>query len=296
MRRERTSLRVRLSGGLLSLATIGLLLASASSSGVGTVTCAYSNADHILAITATDAPTRLVRSGNDIQVDDGTGPISCTGGNPNVHNTDRITVSHSGRNTNVVDLGGGPFGPGFTTGRSGSSGITIQYLGRSYVDIRGTPGPDHFGLGAGGVNLNGGGDLNVIGEFSVLLIEGRGGDEVIAPQADYVRSADLVILNGVSGDDTLIAPPEGAILHGGSGDDLLIGSRKADNITGGTGRDVIRGGGGRDLIRAIDGERDVINCRNSVVKLKVDGIDKLKKCGHARFLRGKRTEPVGKSR
>jgi Ca2+-binding RTX toxin-like protein len=272
---------------MLSLAAIGLLLAS--SSAAATVTCAYSDSDHILAITATDASTRLVRSGNDIEVDDGTGPISCTGGNPNVNNTDRITVSHSGRNTNVVDLGGGPFGPGFTTGRSGSSGITIQYLGRSYVDIRGTPGPDHFGLGAGGVNLNGGGDLNVIGEFSVLLIEGRGGDEVIAPQADYVRSANRVILNGASGDDKLIAPPEGAILHGGSGDDLLIGRRKADNVTGGTGRDVIRGGGGRDLIRAIDGKRDVINCRTSAVKLKVDGIDKLKKCGHARFLRKSRS-------
>jgi Ca2+-binding RTX toxin-like protein len=285
MRRQRTSLRVRLAGGLLSLVTIGLLLASTSSSAVGTVTCAYSDADHTLAITATDAPTKLVRSGNDIQVDDGTGPISCTGGSPNVQNTDRITVSHSGRNANVVDLRGGPFGPG----------ITIQYLVRSYVAIRGTTGPHHFGLGAGGVNLNGGDDLNVIGGFSVLLIEGRGGDEVIAPQADYVRSADQVILNGGSGDDTLIAPPGGAILHGGSGDDLLIGSRKADNITGGTGRDVIRGGG-RDLIRAIDGERDVINCRNGALKLKVDGTDKLKKCGHARFLRGKRTEPVGKSR
>lgn len=283
------SLRVRVVGGLLSLATIGLLSAPASSMAVGTVTCDFSN--HTLAVTATDAFTRLARDGNQITVDDGVHPpTSCTGGNANVNNTDLVTVAHTGSNANMIDLKGGPFEPGLATEPSGLAEIEIQYLVRSYVDIRGSASAEHLSLGAGGVNLNGDDDVDVTGDFSTILLEGQGGDDVIGPQAGYAGSAGRRILNGGPGNDTITSTPDGAVIHGGDGNDRLIGGRKADNLTGGTGGDVIKGGKGPDLIRAIDNDRDNVNCGPGFDRVKQDGVDKVKNC--EKVLRVKRSKPV----
>ena len=283
------SLRVRFVGGLLALAAIGLLSVPASSLAVGTVTCDFSN--HTLAVSATDAFTRLSRDGNAIAVDDGIHPpISCTGGNANVNNTDLVTVTHSGQNSNMIDLKGGLFEPGLATEPSGLSEIEIQYLVRSYVDIRATASADHLGLGAGGVDLNGDGDVDVTGDFSTILLEGQGGDDVVGPIAGYAGTSGRRILNGGPGNDTIRSTPDGAVIHGGDGNDKLIGGRKADNLTGGTGVDVIKGGKGPDLIRAIDSDRDVVNCGPGFDRIKQDGVDKVKNC--EKVLRVKQSKPV----
>jgi RTX calcium-binding nonapeptide repeat (4 copies) len=284
------SLRVRLAGGLLSLAAIGCLWAPGAS--MGAVTCTHSGGDHLLSVNTADAFTKLIRSGQEIEVDDTSGPVDCGGGKANVNNTDLIQVSHSGQHTDLIDLGGGLFEPGFAREPVGLPEIEIQYLDRSYVDVRATAGADRLSLGAGGVDLNGDGDVDLTGDFSVLLLEGRGGDDVIEPQFPYAGSNGRRILNGGPGNDTVISTPDGAVLHGGDDQDKLIGGRKSDNITGGTGVDVMKGGKGPDLIRAIDDDRDRVNCGGGVDRVKLDGVDKAKNC--ERVLRIKRRGPVGK--
>src|SRR5215203_1504059 len=244
---------VRVATGAFCVAAIVCLWSAPAS--FGAVSCDFSPPDHLLSISATDAFTRIARSGEEIVVDDGHQPVDCGHPSANVHATDLVQVSHTGRSASAVDLSGGPFAPGFSNETTGSSEIELQYLNPTFVNIRGTSAPDTLGFGAGGVNLNGDDDSDVIGAFTTLLVEGRGGNDVIGPQAGYTTAARRRVLLGGSGNDTLTATPDGSYIHGGNGQDKLIGGKGRDNLTGGRGRDVIRGRKGRDLIRAIDGTR-----------------------------------------
>lgn len=256
----------------------------------GAVTCKFAPPDHVLSVSATEAFTRVVRSGQQIAVDDGHQPVDCMGPRPNVHNTDLVQVAHTGPSADAVDLAGGPFEPGFTNEATGISEIELQYLTPTFMDVRGTAGPDTLRFAARGINLNADDDSDVIGAFTALLVEGRAGNDVISPQAGYIRAAPRRILFGQSGNDTLIATPDGSIIHGGNGRDKLIGGPGKDNLTGGRGKDVIRGRNGRDLLRAIDGTRDRVNCGRGRDRAKVDGIDRVRHC--ERLIKIKRAEPV----
>jgi Ca2+-binding RTX toxin-like protein len=280
----------RVAAGAFCAAAIACLWSAPMS--FGAVSCEFSPPDHLLSITATDSFTRIARSGEALAVDDGHQPIECAGPKGNVHNTDLVQVTHTGRSASSVDLAGGPFAPGFTNETTGTSEIELQYLTPTFVNIRGTAAPDNLTFGAGGVNLNGDDDSDVIGLFTTLLVQGRGGNDVIAPQAGYTTAAPRRVMLGESGDDTLIATPDGSNIHGGNGHDNLIGGKGKDNLTGGRGSDVIRGGKGRDLLRAIDGTKDVVNCGGGEDRAKVDGIDKVRNCEH--LIRVKRRGPVKK--
>ncbi len=281
---------VRVAAGAFCVAAIACLWSAPAS--FGAVSCEFSPPDHLLSISATDAFTRIVRSGEGLAVDDGHQPVECAGPTANVHNTDLVQFAHTGRSASSVDLGGGPFEPGFTNETTGTSEIELQYLTPTFVNIRGTAAPDNLTFAAGGVNLNGDDDSDVIGSFTTLLVQGRGGNDVIGPQAGYTKAASRRVLLGESGNDTLIATPDGSHIHGGNGQDKLIGGRGSDNLTGGRGSDVIRGRKGRDLIRAIDGTKDIVNCGGGLDRAKVDGIDKLKGC--ERLIKIKRRGPLEK--
>jgi Ca2+-binding RTX toxin-like protein len=278
----------RVAAGAFGVAAIVCLWSAPAS--FGAVSCEFSPPDHLLSISATDAFTRIARSGQEIAVDDGHQAIECAGAKPNVHNTDLVQVSHTGRSADTVDLSGGPFEPGSTNETTGISEIELQYPTPTFVNIRGTAAPDNFRFGAGGVNLNGDDDSDVIGAFTTLLVEGRGGNDVLGPQAGYTRAAARRVLLGESGNDTLVATPDGSNIHGGNGHDKLIGGKGKDNLTGGRGSDLIRGGKGSDLLRAIDGTKDRVNCGGGLDRAKVDGIDKLRGC--ERLIRVKRRGPV----
>jgi Ca2+-binding RTX toxin-like protein len=279
----------RLALGVFAFAAGALLSAPASS--LATVSCEYSGADRLLTVSSTDSFTKLIRSGDEIVVDDGDRRIACIGGQPTVADTDRIQVRHEGRRADIVDLNGGPFAPGATP-EPGSAEIEIEFVTPTFLDIPGTRAADRLTFGAGGVNLNGDDDADVTGPFTTLLIEGRAGNDLIAPQSDYRGTAGRRILIGGAGRDTLIATPDGAVLHGGNGRDSLAGGRKSDNLTGGRGSDRIRGGKDRDLIRAIDGTRDRVHCGGGFDKAKVDGIDSVKGC--EKLIKVKRAGPVSK--
>ena len=267
-----------------------IVMLAGSSQSFAAVTCGYAGPTHLASVTATDDFTKIVRSGDAIQLDDGHHPVPCTGGMPTVLNTDLIQIAHTGESASTVDLRGGPFAPGFTAEPVGVSEIELQFLGPTFLDVRGSAGPDRLSPAAGGVNLDGDDDADVTGVFTTLLIEGRGGNDRISPQAGYTTDSPRRVLLGQGGRDTLIATPDGAVLHGGNGRDRLLGGRGADNLTGGRGSDTITGGKGRDLIRAIDGARDRVNCGPGNDRAKVDGIDRVKSC--ERLIAVKRRGPV----
>jgi Ca2+-binding RTX toxin-like protein len=265
----------RLAAGLFAIAA-GVLLSSPSSS-LAAVSCEYSGAARLLTVSSKDSFTKLIRSGDEIVVDDGDRRVDCIGGQPTVVGTDLIQIRHEGRRADIADLSGGPFEPGATP-EPGSAEIEIEFVTPTFLDIAGARTADRLTFGAGGVNLNGDDDADVTGPFTTLLIEGRAGNDLIAPQSDYSGTAGRRVLIGGAGRDTLIATPDGAVLHGGDGHDKLIGGVRSDNLTGGRGSDRIRGGKGRDLIRAIDGTRDRVDCGRGLDKAKVDGIERVKGC------------------
>jgi Ca2+-binding RTX toxin-like protein len=275
------------SGGLL-IAAIALLIAATPSSAA--VSCSYSVADHRLSVSAIDDFARVARSADTIQVDNGHEVAPCAGGSPTVLNTDLIQIDHTGRSADTIDLGGGPLAPGFTPEPQGASEIELQYLTPTFVDIRGTAAADRLSLARGGANLNGDDDADVTGQFTVLLIEGRAGNDRLFPQSGYTSVAARRTLLGQGGRDTLLATPDGAILHGGNGHDRLIGGPGADNLTGGRGGDVLNGGRGRDLVRAIDGSPDRVTCGPGIDRAKIDGIDRVKSC--EKLIAVKRRGPV----
>jgi Ca2+-binding RTX toxin-like protein len=256
------------------------------------VSCHYSPPNRLLEVTATDAFTRVVRVGDAIEIDDGHELVKCTGPTPTVLDSDRVQITHTGSSADVLDLRGGPFAPGASLEPQGSPEIEFEYVGPTFLDVRGTPAADRLSFAAGGINLNGDDDTDVTGQFSVLLVEGTGGDDVISPQADYAAAAARRVLLGGGGRDTLTATPDGAFLHGGNDRDRLIGGARADNVTGGRGRDLILGGKGRDLVRAIDNLRDRVSCGPGFDRAKVDGIDRVRGC--ERLIAVKRRGPVRK--
>ena len=280
----------RVAAGAFCLAAVVCLWSAPAS--FGAVNCEFAPPDHLLSISATDSFTKITRSGQRIAVDDGHQAVDCTGPPPNVNNTELVQVRHTGPSADSLSLAGGPFEPGFANETTGISEIEFQYLTPTFLNVRGTTGPDTLRFAAGGINLNGDDDSDVTGAFTVLLVDGSAGNDVISPQSGYTRVARRRVLLGGSGNDMLIATPDGSFIHGGNGRDRLIGSPRKDNLTGGRGRDVIRGGKGRDLLRAIDGTKDLVRCGGGRDRAKVDGIDKVRRC--ERLIRVKRRGPVKK--
>lgn len=281
-------IKTRSAAGVFLIAAIAMLAAAGPS--YGAVSCTYSPTGHQVSISATDDFTKVARSADAIQLDDGHELLPCTGGSPTVLNTDLIQIAHAGRSASTVDLRGGPLAPGFTSEPVGTPEIELQYLAPTFVDIRGSAAADRLGFAARGANLDGDDDADVTGRFTVLLIEGAGGNDRISSQSGYTRVASRRVLLGQGGRDTLLATPDGSTLHGGNGHDKLVGGPGADNLTGGRGADAIAGGKGRDLLRAIDGLRDRVDCGPGVDRAKVDGIDRVKNC--ERLIAVKRRGPV----
>jgi Ca2+-binding RTX toxin-like protein len=278
----------RSAAGVFLVAAVATLASAAPSSAA--VSCTYSATGHQLSVSATDDFTKVARAADAIQIDDGHQLVPCTGGAPTILNTDLVQINHTGQSAATIDLRGGQLAPGFAPEPVGISEIELQYLAPTFVDIRGSASADRLSFAAGGVNLDGDDDADVTGQFTVLLVEGGGGNDRLSSQAGYTRVASRRVMLGQGGRDTLLATPDGSTLHGGNGHDKLLGGPGADNLTGGRGADVITGGTGRDLIRAIDGLRDRVDCGPGIDRAKVDGIDKVKNC--ERLIAVKRRGPV----
>lgn len=97
----------------------------------------------------------------------------------------------------------------------GAIGLTYTTSASSYPFFNGTQGVDHLTAG-----------------------EGVGGVE----------------LQGLEGDDVLMANSAGSGLWGGDGDDHLVGGAGSDRFEGGQGDDLIEGGGGEDTLYFFSGD------------------------------------------
>lgn len=101
-----------------------------------------------------------------------------------------------------------------------------------------------------------------------LLLAGPGADRVVVAHRDGVA-------NGGVGRDRIVVKARDGIALGGPGRDVIRSATSARTLlVGGPGRDRIIAGG-RALVNAKDGERDVVTCKGSKVRVRADRQDRL---------------------
>jgi Ca2+-binding RTX toxin-like protein len=249
---------------LISLCAGLALLAAPSASAAISCTFDAAQARVTVTLSASLDTVYLSRAGNAIQWSIGGVPAQC--GAATVKNTNRIdvTATGGGQQRLELDLGGGPFAPGKTKEAKGVSEIEIFVdLGAStdVVNVFGTPGPDVFRMGTGGMNLNADADLDIVAA-SVESWQARGvaGNDVISAAGGAGTGGELrssVVVYGGSGSDVLTGGAAGDDLNGETGADRIVGRAGQDGLSGGPGPDVLVGGDGADYIYP-EGGKDMI--------------------------------------
>jgi Ca2+-binding RTX toxin-like protein len=174
----------------------------------------------VTATIGTGASATLTRSGDAIWF--GGGPC----GAADVFTTDTIDVTAPDASANatlVVDLGGGPLGPGATSEADGTDEIEIVATLNDVdsLKIRGTAGPDTFAAHPFDVDLTPG----TAGEAELTLtdpidgtatISGRDGGDTISALAYHP------VLDGGAGADAIdVVSPTSSAFDGGAGSDAI---------------------------------------------------------------------------
>lgn len=145
--------------------------------------------------------------------------------------------------------------------------------GACSLELNGTDGADSLQGDDRGELMHGlAGDDRLAGAGGDDCLHGDNGSDSLRGDA----GSDLLLggrhgdrLQGGAGDDEL---------GGGSGNDRLSGGGGDDVLAGGTGSDRLLGGAGRDSIDARDGRRDFINCGPGRDAVRVDSLDRLRRC------------------
>jgi Ca2+-binding RTX toxin-like protein len=162
-------------------------------------------------------------------------------GRATVWNTDRIRITEDdpGNSRLQFDQQIGRFAPGRTREASGRSEIEVNLGTLRDIWVMGRPGSDVVTVGERGVNINGDGDVDLVGSRLAQVF-------VFAADGD-----DVVRATGGAGTGDRWLPPRWGYLwaSGGQGDDLLIGTRRGDSLYGDDGFDDLRGRAGRDWLR-----------------------------------------------
>ncbi len=178
-------------------------------------------------------------NGNDI-IYGGTGNTTITGGTGN----DSITggtgndIIYGGPGYNTISGGGGNVtivgGVGYDSNLGGGTSDTI--FATNGNDVLEGSGFDSWLMDFGSQNMT----------LSDTTLSTSGGG--LPASVSTLSGFQNVLLAAGSGDFTLDASAfsGGAILQGGTGNDTLIGSRGPDTLEGGTGNDSLSGGGGGD--------------------------------------------------
>jgi hypothetical protein len=202
--------------------------------------CTYANgvvslnlaADHVVRLLVVDGRIRFA----DLTHYEFRGPC----GSATVRNTNRIRITEDepGNSRLQFDQQIGRFAPGRTLEAAGRSEIEV-YLGTLRdIWIMGRMTSERVTIGELGVNLNGDGDVDLIGshlaEITVFASDGR----------DVVRAT-----GGAGTGDRWLPTTRGYLsASGGEGDDLLIGTGRSDHLYGDGGFDELQGRGGRDSL------------------------------------------------
>lgn len=239
-------------------------------SGVGhaAVTCELQGTTLQVTLSSPIEPVRVVVDAapvpDAIEVYVGAGEQTCGAVQPDVENTDLISVTDFSPGSSVftIDLTGGPFAPGQEGAESvGDTSPEIEFvvdLGFGSSDelvILGDGGSDHIVLGGDGINLNAGDEPTLaahdadVSTTSVELhtIRSNGGaDTVDGRGLDQLDPfpARMQVFGGAGDDD----------LFGGTVADLLVGEGGADTLVGASGSDELLGGDGADDLQGEDGD------------------------------------------
>jgi Ca2+-binding RTX toxin-like protein len=198
------------------------MLAGAASAQAAT--CAFDPASGLVTVQLQGVAATLRVSGGAIELDG----VACAGASTT--NTARIVIMGLDRDRDELTLTG-RFAPGRNdVPEDDKAEIEIEVLfGDPYdqLTVAGGANDDVWRFGAGGLNLNG--DLD---------------DDVLLP------TAGRLALRPKAGNDTVDASLYSGACHldmrGGDGDDLLTGSGADDALRGEAGDDVLSGGGGND--------------------------------------------------
>jgi RTX calcium-binding nonapeptide repeat (4 copies) len=183
-----------------------------------------------------------------------------------------------------IDTWDATFGPDLAVADRSSKTLTIflrhysaSCRGREARPINGTDGDDTLYSGSG-----------------VAMMRGRAGDDHM-----FSRHPGNCFYGG-AGDDFISGKSGGDLIDGGPGNDHLHGGTRiwsrhptADTIIGGPGRDVIEAGWADDTIRAVDGEKDIVDCGEGVDTAYVDPIDVVHNCEHVHVVRSRRLHSSG---
>jgi Ca2+-binding RTX toxin-like protein len=170
-----------------------------------------------------------------------------------------------------IDTFDATFGPDLAVANRGSKTVTI-FLRHYSATCRGRETEPFTGTD---------GDDDLRGERGIDMMRGLAGDDRILGNG----GADC--LYGGPGTDFLLGRAGGDLIDGGPGDDRLFGGMAAwsnqrdhNTIIGGPGHDVIEAGWGIDVIRAADGEKDIVDCGGGIDTAYVDPSDVARRCEH----------------
>jgi Ca2+-binding RTX toxin-like protein len=252
-------MRAGVAGLVVTLLLVGLAFAPSSLAfHAGTSSCTYSAGVVRLRLASQHVVQLLAVEGRIEYADLTDYSFKGQCGSATVANTDAVRLSETVAGTTRFQLRQqlGRLGPGRTRETTGVSEIEV-YLGTvTDIWLLGRPVRDAVTIGAGGLNLNGDGDVDLVGshltEITAFLEEGndsltaeggRGtGSPWLPPAGGYLSAyggdgADL--LRGSGGNDTL---------DGDWDDDRVYGLGGRDNLRGSTGHDFVSGGSGADYI------------------------------------------------
>ena len=215
--------------------------------------------------TATIAPgEQATLEVNGGQIFFGEPAVAC--GGATTSNTDEIVVEGATdtNETLVIDLRGGPLGPGATAEGTGDSEIETTVSLHDATDVVRVLGSDSgafLAVGSNGILLNYDDDVDVTvtpTPIMIALTGGLGADRLIAVGGFGAGGpfGGVAELRGGDSDDVIRGGPANDKLWGGAGVDLLRGGRGRDRLSGGQGADYSWGGPGKDVLLAVDQTSD----------------------------------------
>jgi Ca2+-binding RTX toxin-like protein len=208
-------------------------------------------------------------AGNDILFgQDGDDTIYGGGGNDTLFGEggDDSLIGNSGSD---VPVGGDGDDTVLWRGNKDGNDTFTAEAGFDRILVEGSSGNDAFSVGQSGSTLVISGTTRAItltGDIlgfasgaEQVVINGNGGDDTITVNDINDVGFFVLSINGGAGADTIAAA--GAlvgnvpvVLNGDSGNDTIVGSSGIDSIFGGDGNDEISGGAGNDLINGNDGD------------------------------------------